>query len=75
MKKYKHVCPCCNNAIPKIYETKTITKHKKHKVKTKVIKTVIGEDWSGHADKCPKLKEFLYNTKPSTNEKTDTTIS
>jgi hypothetical protein len=61
--KYNHRCPFCKGDIPKIYQIKTITKRRRHKVKMRTIKEVIGEDWATHVKTCGKLKEFLNKTK------------
>jgi len=64
MSKFNHYCPFCKQSIPKVYLTRTITKNRKRgKIRTKVVKEVIGEDWSTHTQTCSKLKEFLNNTK------------
>jgi hypothetical protein len=62
-KKYNHNCPFCHEKIPKITETQTIVKRRRHKVKTKKITVVIGEDWATHVKTCQALKEFLNKTK------------
>jgi hypothetical protein len=63
MKKFNHRCPFCHKDIPKKYISRTITKVKRHKVKTKIIKEVIGEEWETHVRTCNALKEFLNKTK------------
>ena len=63
MGKFKSKCPFCKDNIPKIYTTRTITKKKRRKIKTIVVKDIVGEDWLLHATKCKKLQEFLNKTK------------
>lgn len=63
MSKFNHKCPFCKGDIPKVYTIRTVTKRRRHKVKTRTIKEVIGEDWSTHVKTCMKLKEFLNKTK------------
>jgi len=62
MSKHSY-CPFCGQKIPKITETKTVERRKKHHVRIKKITIVIGEDWANHAKTCTKLKEFLNKTK------------
>ena len=63
MKDFKNKCPFCHKDIPKISVLRTITKHKRHRVKTRTIREVIGEDWAAHVQTCVPLKEFLNKTK------------
>jgi hypothetical protein len=63
MNKFNHRCPFCHSQIPKITIERTVTKHKRHRVRTKIIKEVIGEDWETHVKTCQALKEFLNKTK------------
>jgi hypothetical protein len=63
MKKFNHKCPFCHREIPKIYTQKTITKHKKHRTRIRVIKEVVGEDWATHVKTCEALKTYLNKTK------------
>jgi hypothetical protein len=62
-KKYNHTCPFCMHSIPKIYSIETRIKHKHGKVKTKIVKTAVGENWSEHTESCKQLSNFLNQTK------------